>query len=327
VKPIRNEEDVDELLRGTKALAVMTAWNELGLFDALADGPKLMSELPADRRSLEITAPVLKHLGLLVGDGARLALSPNAVELRAKGQLPSPRNFEFMAGLARMTDVLRDGGPLKDEAGEEQVTDGGVRQHDAESSARFLDMLYQRSGTSAATCHAWLSPLLPERGRVLDVGGGHGRYLRHYVDQGHAGVLFDFPHVVDYARGRHGDAFGYLAGNFRDLDVDFDGPYDLIFLSNIVHGEPDAENRSLIARLSEQLAPGGHLVLKDMFLDAHQSAPENAVFFGLTMLYFTRAGQSPGLRSAERWLTEAGLSAPHFTTFERFQLLRAHKPG
>jgi SAM-dependent methyltransferase len=321
MRPVRGEEDIDELLRSAKALAVITAWNELGLFDKLAGGPKTIDELSVDRRALEVTIPVLKHLGLLFDAGDRIALSPAAVRMHEGKQLPTQRNLDILRGIAQMDDVVRRGGPLS----ENDATNGGVVE-DPERAARFLDMLYGASSQSTEQVYDALSPLLSARSRMLDVGGGHGRYSRRFADAGHTATLFDFPHVVEYAQERHGEALGYIAGNFRDESADFGGPYDLVFLSNIVHGEPDQENRSLIARLASTLAPGGRLVIKDMFLDEHGDNPENAVFFGLTMLYYTRGGQSPGVAQARGWLEAGGLVEPALATFDRYQLLHARKP-
>lgn len=325
MKPIRTGDDVDDLLRGAKALAVMAAWTELGLFDALDEAPRRPEELPGDARAIAITVPVLRHLGLLIDHGDRVGLSATARRLKAAGQLPTARNFEILGDQMRMADVVKGGGPVTDAQGKSKGTDGGVTE-DSEQAARFLDMLYDKSAESAQMVYESLAPLLPPGASVLDLGGGHGRYARTFVEAGHSATLFDFPHVLEYARKKHGEALGYLGGNFRDPSVGLGGPYDLIFLSNIVHGEPDHENRALMKRLAAVLSPGGHVVLKDMFLDEHGQDPENAVFFGLTMLFYTQAGQSPSVRQATEWLEGAGLSDARLSAMGPFQLLRARRP-
>lgn len=322
MRPIRTAADIDDLLRGAKALAVISAWHDLGCFAALANGPQPLASLPGDPRAIAITAPVLKHLGLIRGDETRVGLTEAGAELLAAGSLPTAKNFEFLEGLGQMGRIVKEGGPLNPD----DVTDGGVRLHDIERSHGFLDYLHDRSAESSAACFEWLAPELPAQARVLDVGGGHGRYVRRFVDAGHQGALFDFAPIVEYARGRHGEALRYFAGNFRDADAAFGGPYDLIFLSNIVHGEPSAENAALMRRLAACLAPGGRIVIKDMFIDAHGANSELAVFFGLTMLYHTRRGESPTVANASAWLRAAGLDDIALINLGSFELLSGRAP-
>jgi len=104
---------------------------------------------------------------------------------------------------------------------------------------------------------------------VLDLGGGHGRYARAFADAGHTVTLFDQPAVVGLARKRHGEALRYIEGDFHEADS-FGGPYDLVMLCNIVHGESAAANASLVARAARSLRSGGRLAIRDMFLDEHR---------------------------------------------------------
>jgi SAM-dependent methyltransferase len=324
VKPIETEEDFLDLLRASKALAVASAWRTLGLFDALAGGPQPLGKLHANRRALELTAPVLRHLGLLVGDSERVGLSPTARELMDSGALPTARNLDSLADVARMVEVLQDGGPIKDQAGNSKATQGGVRADSSSQTRAFLDMLYRRSSKSAELTLQWLAPVLPKDAAVLDVGGGHGRYARCFADAGHRATLFDLPHVIDYARERHGAALDYIAGDYHEPE-DFSGPYDLVFLSNIVHSESAGTNRQLLRRLADATRPGGYVVIKDMFLDERACDPANAAFFDLTMLFYTTNGKSPALNDARQWLTEAKLVDVHITALGGFSLVRARK--
>jgi SAM-dependent methyltransferase len=323
---IRTESDFDSLLRGAKLLAVASAWTELGLWDALArhEGGVDLSQLPGDLRALRITAAVLAHAGLLDGAGDLWRLSAIGRALHAQGQLPTDRNFETLQDLSRMAQVLRDGGPVRGPDGASKATRGGVQPADVEASRRFLDMLHRRSDTAAESAADWIVRRLPPGARVLDVGGGHGRYAEAFLRRGCTATLFDLPHVIEIARERYGDQLAYRPGDFHHDDMG--GPYDCAFLSNIVHGESDAANADLTRRLFASLAPGGWVVFKDMFIDEQGRDPETAVFFGTTMLYYTQEGRSYTLRDVGAWCSEAGFEPPDVIGLETSSLVLARKP-
>ncbi len=324
---VKTESDIDLLFRHAKLLAVASAWHALGLWDELArrDGPVDLAALPGDTRALAITAPVLAHAGLLDGNGTTWALSAVARQMHARGELPTARNLGFFEDLARMADVLRDGGPVRDAEGRPKVTSGGVVPHDREATRAFLDMLHRRSAASADDVARWLAPRLAPSAHVLDVGGGHGRYSEALVNKGFRATLFDMPLVVELARERHGEAIAYRAGDF--LRDDFGGPYDAALLSNIVHGESAADDADITRRLFAALAPGGTIVFKDMFIDEQGNGPDHAVYFGTTMLYYTAKGRSYTVREVAAWCGAAGFDAPECVSVDGFSLVFARKPG
>jgi SAM-dependent methyltransferase len=324
---IQTEADFDALVRSAKLLAVASAWSELGLWDRLArhSGPVDLAELPGNTRALSITAAVLAHAGLLEGGGDRWMMSRTARDLHARRALPVGRNFGWLEDLHHMPDVLRDGGPVLGPDGKSRVTSGGVRPDDTGATRDFLDMLYRRSHESAETAAGWIAGRLPPDARVLDLGGGHGRYAEAFTARGMKVTLFDFPLVVDLARERHGDRIAYRAGDFHKDQ--FGGPYDGVFLSNVLHGEPPEANAALIARVHRALAPGGWAILKDMFIDEQGRNPENAVFFGVTMLFYTQGGRSYGFSDVNAWCEAAGFGRPDAVSIDTFSLIFAQKPA
>jgi 2-polyprenyl-3-methyl-5-hydroxy-6-metoxy-1,4-benzoquinol methylase len=321
---LETERDANEWLWAGKALAVVSAWNALGLFERLRRGPALRSEIPADPRAVTITLPVLAHLGLVVVDGDRVGLTPTAERLLKEGAMPTERNLEFLRDMGRMADVLRDGGPVRDEKGKGKATRGGTHVHDPAQTERFLQMLWRMSEEPARSTFEWLAPDLPAKGSVLDLGGGHGRYARAFADAGHAVTLFDQPEVVGLAKKRHGDALAYLEGDFHEVET-FGGPYDLVLLCNVVHGESAEQNASLVARAARSLRPGGRIAIRDMFLDELGRDPPSSAFFGLTMLFYTEKGSSPTVRQAEDWFAKAGLVDLRLITLETHQIVTARR--
>lgn len=323
---LETDRDSIDWLNGARALAIVSAWSSLGLFDKLREGPVARSTLPGDRRALDATIPVLVHVGLLAADGDRVALTPTAARLHATGALPTGKNLEFLTDLGKMAQVIAEGGPVRDGNGHKKATRGGTVA-DPVQTEQFMNFLYRVSEEPAASTLAWLGPHLPERGAVLDLGGGHGRYARVFADAGHTATLFDQPGVVELARKRHGDALSYLEGDFHTTES-FGGPYDLVLLCNIVHGEEPEANASLVARAAKALRPGGRVAIRDMFLDEHGAHPASAAFFGITMLYYTDHGSSPTVKTAFEWFKRAGLEDCQLTVFETHQIVSARRhPG
>ena len=330
MRPIRTETDLDHVRRSVQAYAVLSSWVGTGLFAALADGrPRRPDELPGDPRAIALTAPILAHVGLLCGDGETWSLSRTARALFEAGCLSLDGASTSLGDLSRLDAVLRDGGPARGPNGASRVTEGGVREQDVAGARAFMDMLFRRSEHSATQVAACVAGRLPAQqgGHVLDLGGGHGRYGHALVELGFRVTLLDRPVIVDLARERYGDALTYVVGDF--LEDPLGGPYDAVLLSNIVHGLGPDENRRLLPRVGEALRPGGLVVVKDMFVDDLGAHPAEAVFFGLTMLMYTREGQAYSLTELRDLCTEAGLDAPSFLTVPdgSYTLLFARRPG
>jgi SAM-dependent methyltransferase len=321
---LETDRDSIDWTNTARALAIVSAWSSLGLFEKLRGGPIARADLPGDRRALDVTIPVLVHVGLLAADDERVALTPTGTRLVETGAMPTARNLEVLADLSRMADVIRDGGPVKDANGRPQATRGGTVD-DPVLTERFMNMLYRLSEEPAHSAFAWLAPSMPAKASVLDLGGGHGRYARTFADAGHAVTLFDQAQAVALAKKRHGDALSYLEGDFHAVDS-FGGPYDLILLCNIVHSESPAQNASLVQRAAKSLRPGGRIAIRDMFLDEHLAHPPSAAFFGVTMLMYSEHGASPTVAEARGWLEAAGLRDVKLSVFETNQILVGRLP-
>ncbi len=307
---IRNEDDLDVWRRDVRAWLALSALRGAGLFDALSSGEgrtigELADRLDVDARALELMARPIAARGLLVFDGERVSLSPAALRMQ-----------HAIAGLegdgaeqADWTCPLRTGRPVR-------RTSGGVTPDDPVAAERFLAGLHRRSGESARismrvvreACSGHNGP------RILDLGGGHGAYAAAFAGIPGAKVtLFDRAAVLPIARKLSGQAFDTRAGDF--LQDDLGGPYDVVFLSNVVHGEGMEGAARLFRRLREAVAPDGLVVAKDLFLDSSGVSPARAADFGMTMLMYTDAGRAYTVPEVSVLLTEAGFPEVRFVSF------------
>jgi ubiquinone/menaquinone biosynthesis C-methylase UbiE len=159
--------------------------------------------------------------------------------------------------------------------------------------------------------------------RLLDVGGGHGRYAAAMCRK-HEGLTAD---VLDLApaciQGRRiqaedgtDDRVSHIEGDFRTCD--WGTGYDLIFILNVTHNATEPEVQGLLAKAYGALNEGGSLVIMDAVhngddgkLDA--SAGWNELFF--FVISGAQAWPEPRIRG---WMEDAG-----FGSLRRSQLLAA----
>ncbi len=106
--------------------------------------------------------------------------------------------------------------------------------------------------------------------RHLELGCGHGRYLRHALHENPAltavGIDLD-PEVANEARRRLAEAglaerCEIITGDLQHVEIP--GEFHSISLFNLIYYLPPASRAEAIQRLAPHLAPGGRLILTSM---------------------------------------------------------------
>jgi 2-polyprenyl-3-methyl-5-hydroxy-6-metoxy-1,4-benzoquinol methylase len=111
--------------------------------------------------------------------------------------------------------------------------------------------------------------LLPDEGRILDVGCGFGLFAA-YFGQTHprrriVGVDPDARRVGiarGVARKLALDEHTFVAGDVRDAALE--GPFDAAYVLDVMHHLPEHDQLRVLERLRSLLVPGGVLVVKDI---------------------------------------------------------------
>lgn len=115
--------------------------------------------------------------------------------------------------------------------------------------------------------------LLPDEGRILDIGCGFGLFAAYFGQTQPArrivGVDPNARRVATAQRvcDRLGLDHAFLAGDARDVTLE--GSFDGAYVLDVMHHVPAADQLPLLERLRDVLAPRGVLVLKDITTEPH----------------------------------------------------------
>ncbi|MFD1514716.1 acetylserotonin O-methyltransferase [Halomarina rubra] len=151
--------------------------------------------------------------------------------------------------------------------------------------------------------------------RLLDVGGGHGRYAAAFVATTPTltATVFDRPEAAAVARevaaaNAVGDRVRFEAGDYFADDLGSD--YDLALVFNVLHAHDPEENRRLLARVHDALGSGGRIAVLDQFAsEARTPAWEAALAFLNLNYHITIGAGIPDEATVPEWLTDAGFRA------------------
>jgi SAM-dependent methyltransferase len=287
-------ESLFELTNAYQPACVLMAAAELDLFTALAQAPRSAAELAAavrgDLRATAILADALAALGLIEKRDGRYAPAPGTLETLAPGGARSIHAMllhraNCMRSWAQLAAVVHSGRPAED------APSILGAQADLQS---FIEAMAVGNREAAPRLVGALE--LPAFGHLLDVGGGPGTWTIAFLrkhPQARA-TLYDLPDVIPIAR-RHLEAAGLtervrLVGGDFMRDESLPTGADLAWVSAIVHQNSRAENRALFHKIHAALAPGGHLLIRDMVMDAAHTAPLAGALFAVNMLVRTRGG-------------------------------------
>ena len=113
----------------------------------------------------------------------------------------------------------------------------------------------------------WISGMIPDGGRILDLGCGPGLYTMRFTALGYQVTGVDYAkRSIAYAK-RHDPKTDYRYQNYLELDEN--AVYDAVTLIYCDYAAlTPAERDCLLPRIYRALKPGGHFIL-DVFSRAH----------------------------------------------------------
>lgn len=301
-------EPIIRVASGFMAAKHLFVANEIGLFDALNDGPatldSLIERVRIPARSLRIVADAVVALGIIEKTGniyrhsavSQAFLSNNGVgDLRPfltfwnRLSYPNWLDFESVVRGQHQNRIQSTWTQQEMEVfskGVEAVTAG---------TAQALAQTYDFASTQ----------------RLLDVGGGTGSFLIVLLQRFPQleATLFELPPVIEIARKRlhsfpYHDRIRLVAGDF--LSDSLPEGHDTVLIANVVHLLSPEHSISLLKRVRQAATVGTRLLLVDFWTDPSHTQPTFAALMAGEFLMVTGEGDVYSVEEATHWLQRTG---------------------
>ena len=161
---------------------------------------------------------------------------------------------------------------------------------------------------------------LQDRRHLLDLGGEPGTHAIHFclANPGLRATIFDRETTEPFAQKTTAefgvaDRIDFAAGDF--IADPIKGPFDVAWLSQILHSNSLDECQTLIKKTVQVLEPGGLILIHDFFLNESMDGPLFPALFSMNML-LSNHGRSYSEKEVSDMMREAGTRDIHRLEFQ-----------
>lgn len=298
----KGELDIDTARDITGKLVVLGSAYRAGIFQAIEeekDLPSLVSQLGADERALYIVLEALCAIGYaekrenkyLISNLARNVFLPGGRDY-AGGSIP--HFLDIIKAWLKLPEIIKGEKPEIEEENDDV--------------AAFMNAMASRPDEIVQETVEQCLKRKKDAQKVLDLGGGPGKYSKAFINRGLNVVLYDLPETVDYVSTEFGlkdlSGLSLKKGDFtNDFEKEFGGEcFDIVFMGNICHIYSEDDNRKLIKRAARLLKKGGMMAIEDLM----RGRSPLAEMFAVNMLANTEGGNTYTESQYAEWLSEAG---------------------
>jgi ubiquinone/menaquinone biosynthesis C-methylase UbiE len=301
-------EPIMKVALGFMAAKHLFAASEIGLFEALADGPATVEELAGKTavpaRTVGIVAAAMVSLGLIDQEGGRYRNSEAAATFLAgkpgHDVRPVLRFFNSIGYplWERFADAVR--------SGEGQAQFGKFDREQQQIFSAGVEALTAPVAGSLAVTYDFGS-----HKQLLDIGGGTGSFLlavlRRYP--GLRGTLFELPGACAVARQRlsaepEGTRIDIVEGDM--FKTPLPANHDVLLVANTVHVLSAPHNLELMGKMRATVQRGARLLLVDFWMNPTHTEPPAAALMSGEFLVMAGEGQAYSEQEADHWLKQTG---------------------
>jgi len=323
----RRTREVFDLVAGFVYSQVLSACVKLDLFRKLAQGPMTLTQLALHcQMSNEATDRLLAaaiSLRLIESRGtddrgqARYGLGVLGAPLvENEGVLAMIRHHDTLySDLADPVALLRGQGPAPALSGFYPYTADDAPAHAGELAPDHVGNYSQLMAASQPLVAAEILDAysFDRHHRLLDVGGGEGRFLCSVGARApHLQLtLFDLPAVAERAKSRFATAglaqrANAIGGNF--LSDPLPTGFDIVSLVRVIHDHDEQRGLTILRAIHAALPPGGTLLLAEPMAGTPGAEAMGDAYFGFYLLAMGR-GRARTAAQLSALLTQAGFSA------------------
>jgi SAM-dependent methyltransferase len=308
----RYQIEVLSMAEGFLQSSVLFALLKLRVFERIDQGSTTLQELAADLHVRPETLSRLLNAGVVLKlleskDGFNFSIAPSCQRVLSPsagehylGDWISTLDY-FRTPLLKLDEAVLNSGPTIDPSthlwgDEEHTRDFTLAMHNYASlrGKELADFL------STAGCKS-----------LLDLGCGPGTYAFHLGMRNPSLELYLLDHSVVLETAKVVQARYSLKNEIHYLPLDalkddVPGSYDMILVSNTLHGLGENASRTLIKRLYSSINHGGSLVIQAQYLRDDRLGGRWPIFLDLIMLCVTDSGRNHSPEETKHWLEEAG---------------------
>jgi len=299
------------LSAGFRESKIILAANEFDLFTALSEkrlaSDEVATLVQADARALAIIMDALTAMGFLIKENDRYRNSETSERFLVKGK-PDYKGdlLKFMNGSWKHWSNL------------EETIKTGIVDLEADllkQSQREYNQIYIRAmdnvGRERAERVAKKLELANVK-KMLDIAGGAATYSIAFAKENHrlTSVVLDLPFPLEVASEnieRNGLQNRISTRTESYWDAEYEPEFDLVLISQIIHGLGYSQCAELIKRSVNALTSGGRMVVHDGILAEDRTFPYHAALFSAYMLATTEQGRSYTFNEVRGWMEDAGL--------------------
>lgn len=323
----RRTREVFDLVAGFVYSQVLSACVKLDLFRKLSQGPMTLAQLALHcQMSNEATDRLLAaaiSLRLIESRGtdergqARYGLGVLGAPLvENEGVLAMIRHHDTLySDLADPVALLRGQGPAPALSGFYPYTADNAPSHAGELAPDHVGNYSQLMAASQPLVAAEILDAysFDRHHRLLDVGGGEGRFLCSVGARApHLQLsLFDLPAVAERAKSRFATAglaqrAQAVGGNF--LSDPLPTGFDIVTLVRVIHDHDEQRALTILRSIHAALPPGGTLLLAEPMAGTPGAEAMGDAYFGFYLLAMGR-GRARTAAQLSALLTQAGFSS------------------